>query len=98
MLSATALTGALPSFGYWTRPVHIKSIILPPPVSDVLAGTRPTSGWVPSMVIAPFAVSPLGSSVPLSSPPLQPAATSATATAIATTFARFETLMIRGLL
>src|SRR5689334_20702168 len=76
----------------------MKSMILPPPVSVVLAGIRPTSGWVPSIVMAPFAVSPPALSVSLSSPPLQPAATSATAAVIATSLARFETLMVRRLL
>jgi hypothetical protein len=50
------------------------------------------------MVIAPFAVSPLASLVSLLSPPLQPAATSATAVVMATTPARFETLIVQGLL
>jgi HAMP domain-containing protein len=63
------------------------------PVSVVLTGIRPTSGCVPSIVMAAFAESaPLLPPLSLSAP-LQPAATSATDTPIATALARFETLI-----
>ena len=95
--SASAFCGAPPLFGYSTRPVHIQSMILPPPVSVVFAGTSGFSGWMPSMTIAPSLLAP--ASPPLLSPLEQPAATSANAAPSAMApLARFETLIPRGLL
>src|SRR5690349_12824572 len=69
MDAATAFSGSNVSALYSTRPVHMESTILPPPVSFVLPGTSGFSGSLPLTLIVRAALSP---PAPLVSPPPPP--------------------------
>src|SRR5690625_4063060 len=102
MLSATASSGAAVSESYLTRPVHIASMMLPPPTSFVVVGIRGFCGSVlltDTVPVGPSALPPAdppSPPLPLSSPPQAPnnrAAEATTANEAVPGFARIVALL-----